>query len=464
MSADAPVVLFRADASPALGSGHVVRSLTLAMALAERGVASVFATRVGPGGLHERIRAAGHEVIALDDDPPLEALTATPWSASVQQRDLVQVRARGRARYDAVVVDHYGLDARWERGMRPTTGRVVALDDLADRAHDADVVVDHNWYGPHTAERYDGLVPPGCVQLLGPRYALLQPAYVHARAQRPPRAVPPRRVLVSFGGGDASGETEKVLEALLAPELAGLEVDVVVGRRRAVTPRLEAMVAERARTRLHVELPTLAQLLSVADLAVGASGSATWERMCLDVPAIVATTRSSQSGVTRALAEAGLTTWAGLQATTTPDRYRRLLLDAVGGDLPTPPALVDGLGAQRVVEALVPSPPSMLALRLAVLDDLPIFIGVDPGGADDGVGEDGSVVLDGPAAWRAGEARFVRDIADPAVALLVVTLRGVPVGRVRTRGPAETWVSLDRTVAGRGLHAQVAALRVGRGR
>ena len=439
--AEVRTALLRADAGARTGSGHVVRCLTLASALADRGVRCTFATRGGESSLADRIAGAGHGLIPLDLPEPEPA--PGPWSAEEQRADLDAVRAGAAGSFDLVVVDHYRLDADWERAARDLAARVVVVDDLDDRHRDADVLVDHNWYGPGADRRYTGRVPAGCRLLLGPRYALLQPAYAEARRTRREPACPPRRVLVSFGGTDPTGETEKVLTALQEPDLAALEVDVVVGTPRLVTDRLRALVDSRPGTRLHVQLPTLAPLLARADLALGAGGSATWERICLGTPALVTAPREDQAGVTRALAAAGLTTFAGLAADTTVRHYAALLRERLTAPRVVPPPLVDGLGAQRVAEALVPRHGAALTFTPATSDDLPTCLGVDLCGPP---GE--PRLLDGPGAWEQGAASFRRDTE--AGRRLVVRLGDLPVGWVRQAEDMLT-VALDDAVAGRGL-------------
>lgn len=412
-----PVVLVRADAGPRVGSGHLVRQLALADQLAARGADVVIVTTADD----PRITAAGHRSVTV---PEQEGVTGRPWPAAAQLADARATVERAGGAVAVVVVDHYGLDHVWEAEVRRIADRVVAVDDLAGRRREVDLLVDHNWYGAGSAGRYDGTVPEGCELLLGPRYALLHPAYAELRRSSAPAAVPPRRLLVSYGGTDPAGETRTVLEALRGrPGLDGVEV--VVGSPAAAGPGLEELVAAVPGAELHVALPSLAPSLQRADLALGASGTATWERICLQVPAIVTTTAPHQSGVTRALAEAGLTTWAGLVGEVGVEGYRALLDQAAAGALPVPPPLVDGYGAARVAHAVLPGDPSApddgLRLRLAGPADAPVVVARG----------------DDPREWIAAGNRFAADLVVPDVALVVVEVDGVPSAclRVAPDGP-----------------------------
>lgn len=456
MSSDTARVLVRADAGPRIGSGHLVRCLTLAGHLRDRGARVVVATRRPPRALADRITGEGHELLVVDHEVTDDVARRRPWPDTTLDRDATEVLSGLSEDVDAVVVDHYGLDARWESRIRERAARVVVVDDLADRDRDADVVVDQNWYGPETASRYDGRVSSGCLRLLGPRYALLQPEYATARRSRRPVAHPPRRVLVSYGGADVTGETSRAVEALAAPDLAHLEVDVVVGSPSRVTDAMESQVRARAATTLHVALPSLAPLLARSDLALGASGAATWERLCLRVPGLVTTTGHHQSGVTQALAQAGLTTWAGVGGELTVEDHRELVRRALRTPPPVPPDLVDGEGARRVADAVLPPARVTLTLESATEADLPVHLGPDPG-----VGASGGHVLVGPTVWDAAAASFARDLDDVDAGRAVVRQDDVAVASVRARRLDHqvelTWSLLD-VAAAQGLGPAVRTL------
>lgn len=394
--------------------GHLVRQLALARELAARGAAVVFVTRTA----EPRVEAAGFRCLALD----LPAPEATrPWAAGDQVADARATIALAGGAVDTVVVDSYGLDRTWESEVRAITGRIVAVDDLADRSREVDVVVDQNWYGAGSDARYDGVVPDGARRLIGPRHALLHHDYAAARRTSAPRQWPPRRVLVSFGGTDPGGETRAVVEALRGTGLE-LHVDVVVGTAAAATDELRAAVDALPGASLRVALPSLVPSLAAADLAFGASGTATWERMCLDVPAVVTTTAPHQSGVTRALAEAGFTTWAGLSGEVGAEGYRTLVAELLAEGPRLAPPLVDGHGAARVAAEVLPGPGER-TFRAAT-------------------GRDAAVEVargDDPEAWVAAAEQFAADLTDPSVDLLVAEVDGVPVDVVRRlRGGSPT--------------------------
>lgn len=434
-----PRAVVRADASASIGAGHVVRCLSLAGELQARGIEVAFVTRA-PDAIVERITETGvavHQLAA--EGPGAEQPPGALWSTEEQAADAAAVGRLLERPADVMIVDHYGLDHRWEQDAPAPV--VAVLDDLANRPHACALLVDHNWYGPRSGHRYDGLAD-GATLLLGPRYALLQPEYRALRADLD-HTWPPRRVLVSFGGTDATGETAKAVSALDDPTLA---VDVVIGSPDRVPAALAELVARTPTTRLHVAVPSLAPLLAAADLAIGASGSATWERICLDVPALVTTTSTHQSGVTAALHQHAMTDWLGLAANTTVDDYRSAVNALMSGRRPTVPPLVDGWGAARVatwLAARLGIEHPHLTVRPAAPEDRGTVIGLAAESSGDiTAGWDGGVFGD-PAEWFRETDAHVAAVGSSERPRWTIELAGCPVG-LALRAGEQLDVLLDR--------------------
>ena len=202
-------VVFRTDASLNIGTGHVIRCLTLAESLKKRGASCQFVCREIPGNLIDQIRRRGFEVHALpaeyfvDTDQLQAGKTGSKKSPHVTWLgidwavDAAQTKERvGGTLVDWIIVDHYALGERWEQKLRSICHKLMVIDDLGNRTHDCDVLLDQNWFGKETNSRYEGLTPANCKTLLGPRFALLNPEYAQLRELMPPRDGIVRRVLV----------------------------------------------------------------------------------------------------------------------------------------------------------------------------------------------------------------------------------------------------------------------------
>ena len=254
------------------------------------------------------------------------------------------------------MVDHYALGAAWETSVRSSARRIFAIDDLANRPHACDVLLDQN-HLPDGGSRYGGLLPEGCRTLIGPVYALLRPEYGEFRARLRPRRGPARRVLVFFGGTDPQNMTELALRVCSLPELRHLDLDIVCGSDPERRAWIETQAQARGGVTIHGPRPHLADLMATADLALGAGGSTTWERMCLGLPSLVITLADNQVAVADWLASEGLIRLVGDAASVTVEAVRDALVEALPHDqhlasIEKGMALSDGCGVARVVFAL----------------------------------------------------------------------------------------------------------------
>jgi len=194
-------ILIRTDSSVQIGTGHVMRCLTLADELRERGAEIVFVCRDFAGNL------CGY----TEGNLKHAAWLGADWQTDARQVE--EIIKDFNTHPDWLVVDHYALDERWERYLRSYVKKIMVIDDLADRPHDCDLLLDQNFY-ENLESRYDGLAPSGCKKLLGPKYALLRPEFREERKNLRKRDGYVKRIMIFFGGSDPTNETTKALEAV----------------------------------------------------------------------------------------------------------------------------------------------------------------------------------------------------------------------------------------------------------
>ncbi len=303
-------IAFRTDASLQIGTGHVMRCLTLADALRERGAQSTFICRPHAGHLLDLIQRRGHTAKALapaDDaftapaDPTHAKWLGTDWASDAAQTQ----QALGEQVVDWLVVDHYALDRRWEQTMRPHTRRIMAIDDLADRPHDCDLLLDQNL--GRQAKDYGGLLSRHTQTLIGPPYALLRPEFAQWRELSLHRRAQPqlKNLLITMGGVDQTNATGQVLDALTHCELpADLRITVVMGPTAPWLSQIQAQATAMPRpTQVLAGVSNMAQLMAESDLCIGAAGSTSWERCCLGLPAIQLVLADNQKEAALALTE-----------------------------------------------------------------------------------------------------------------------------------------------------------------
>jgi UDP-2,4-diacetamido-2,4,6-trideoxy-beta-L-altropyranose hydrolase len=298
-------ILIRADASVEIGSGHLMRCLTLADQLRDEGTEVAFICRDLPGGMFDFLRTRDYRFAKLP---------ATDADEVSQQTDAAETIAAARQMFpggvDWLVVDHYRLDAVWERLLRPYTKRLMVIDDLANRPHDCDLLLDQNYYRD-MERRYEGLVPAQCITLCGPKYVLLRPEFVKARREFRLRDGAVRRVLIFFGGSDATNQTRKALDAIKLIDKPDIYADVVVGAANPNRNEIESLCHEMPSVQYHCQVSNMAELIAAADIAVGAGGATTWERCALGLPALTVVFADNQLQTTLDLEQIGVTEFLG---------------------------------------------------------------------------------------------------------------------------------------------------------
>lgn len=353
-------VVFRTDSSSAIGSGHVMRCMTLAEALKSRDASVSFVCRELPGHLGAHIVTNGYPVHMVSTDRALAAATVHDEEYPARFDINWEDDARQTEKYlkqeepvDWLVVDHYGLDERWHEGMRPRVAHIMVVDDLADRMHDCDLLVDQNYYDD-LGLRYDRLVPEHCRRLLGPEYAMLRPEFAAARRQQRVRDGSINRILIFLGGADPQNVTQRAAEAIRAIRRPEIAVDIVIGAANPHAERLKTVCRLMSNCTYHYKVDNMAALMAAADLAIGAPGSATWERCCMGLPTIFIATARNEVAIAQAAEAVGIGSYLGMHYDVTPsmiaNEIRTLLADPLTMNAWSEKAasLVDGTGVDRV--------------------------------------------------------------------------------------------------------------------
>ena len=331
-------ILFLTDAGPQVGGGHVMRCLTLAGVLQDLGAQCAFMAS-----------PAVTSVVKAFAKPGMELIPCTPET---------MVEAACSVSSDAVVVDHYGLQASDETRLR--AGRLlIALDDAPGRAHDCDLLVD-SAIDRQPAD-YEPWVPKGSQIWTGPNFALVRPEFAAARrkvVERRDRDGDVRSILVSLGMTDVGGVTADVVEALLA---TGIEARIlaVVGSAAPSLPRLRELSAIHANLRVEVDVKAMAPVVGEADMAIGAGGSSTWERCCLGLPGITLVLAANQADMAARLDAHGVTKTLDVRLPDFAKRLTETVTDLVNDSaarrsMSAKGSLIcDGLGAERTARKIL---------------------------------------------------------------------------------------------------------------
>jgi UDP-2,4-diacetamido-2,4,6-trideoxy-beta-L-altropyranose hydrolase len=369
-------IAIRVDASRAMSLGHLTRCLTLADALKARGAEVVFLCAPSIENWRDMVALRGHTLSVL---PVIErnlnkdergAAAHADWLPWGWRADAEATLAALRGNVDWLIVDHYTLDARWEIVLRNGAAKIMVIDDLADRPHECDLLLDQNAQGPGK-DRYAALIPAAARRLIGPSYALLRPQFAAARGRVRDGSV--KRILVFMSAMDSKGATLRALEALLSSEaLRTIPVDVVIGAASPHVEAIKARAADHGRTKVHIDTEDMAALCAAADFAIGAGGVAALERCCVALPSMTLSIAANQEPGLAALAAAGVVRHLGRLEDVRQSQFatdlERLLIDeaSIAVLSKRAAALVDGRGAERCAATILGP---IVALRKATMED-----------------------------------------------------------------------------------------------
>lgn len=323
-------VIFRTDASITLGSGHVMRCLTLAHALQKIGAQCDFACRLTSGHLADVIRSQGFKVLPLPD------------VLSSQTADAIATLAQLTRDYVLLIVDHYALAADYCQLLRVRCRHIMQIDDLANRDYDCDLLLDQNLVAK-AEQRYSKWLPAHCKFLSGPRYALLREEFY-----QPGPAREPNRILIGFGGSDEQNLTALAIEAVDTLKLPGISADIVIGANNPWHADIKQLTANMPNMRLHIQCNYMAKLMRQARLMLGSGGASHWERCISALPGFVVTVAENQQATTAYLDQLGACVWLGHAAEISAELFAEQLCYYL-----SQPALLDRMG--QTASGLIPA-------------------------------------------------------------------------------------------------------------
>ncbi|TAN48245.1 MAG: UDP-2,4-diacetamido-2,4,6-trideoxy-beta-L-altropyranose hydrolase [Rhodospirillales bacterium] len=336
------LAVIRADASPDIGGGHVIRSMALAEGLQREGWEVTFACRA-PTMETVPFLSKRHGIASLET------------SAGEEPAELRNLFPKG---VDLLVVDHYERDYAFETALSGWARQRLVIEDLPGRCHDCEFLLDQNRVDAEILHR--PFLSSTCRILGGPNFALLRSGFSRQRFERLGSRFKHghlSRVIVLAGLTDSAGLLPTLIErtASLFPDVA---IDAVLGSHAGTLDQVLRMASDLGqRLSIHIEPPDVSELMAAADMMIGAAGSSCWEACSLGLPMLLVETAENQRPVIEALTGAGaaialgrandrssLRFVQGFEAAGDIDRRRSMAEAAFG--------LCDGLGAARVCLAM----------------------------------------------------------------------------------------------------------------
>jgi UDP-2,4-diacetamido-2,4,6-trideoxy-beta-L-altropyranose hydrolase len=308
-------ISIRVDASVAIGSGHVMRCLTLAGLLRGDGHSVGFICLTTKGNLIDMILERGYCVRVLKYGGNDTREVSEVFNSDADAEGTCGLLAADGYKTDMMIVDHYSIDYMWESRIAPYSRRIMVIDDLANRRHYCHLLLDQNFLS--NADSYKNLVPDFSRILVGTQYVLLKKEFFEFRKSLKPRDGVVKNILVFFGGTDPTHETLKVLDHLEQREYE-FSVTVVTGASNAMSQVIQERCVGLPRVEFCCQTSNMADLMLHADLCIGAVGATAWERCCLGLPSLTVVVADNQKKVAMALHDLGATVVLGDFATVTP--------------------------------------------------------------------------------------------------------------------------------------------------
>lgn len=355
--------IFRVDASTQIGSGHIMRCLTLADSLSKQGTCCEFICRDHAGNMINFIEERGYRVAKLPLNRDLDELSSNTsdeylsWLGADNIEDAentIRVIKDAREKPDWMIVDHYAIDHEWEKALRSVCKNIMVIDDLANRVHDCDVLLDQTF--GRVSKEYENLTPNKCKRLVGSQYALLRPEFSEMREYSLARRHKPKlkQLLITLGGVDKDNVILEVLESLQQSDLPlDCKIIIVMGFNApwflSVKEKTEEM---KWHTTLLIAVDNMAKIMSDSDLCIGAAGSTTWERCSLGLPTIMLKLAENQDKVIKELSYNNSIIWLQnpkeLRSIFKNNQIERLLYDLSSSSK----HITDGAGTKKIVNIL----------------------------------------------------------------------------------------------------------------
>ena len=377
--------VFRVDGSLQIGAGHISRCLTLAKALKKRGANCKFICRDHKNSLVKKIKNENFPVVKLVNHKKIKStqnikninLKYRGWIGSSWKKDANQtINALNKEKIDWLIVDHYGIDELWEKKLQPHVKNIMVIDDLANRNHFCNLLLDQNLVA-NFKTRYNNLLPRHCTTLLGPRFALLQEDYKNLHSIASSRIGPTKHILVYFGSTIQNNLAKLTLSAFLKLNRKDITLDIVISSKSSQKKKIKKFLKKNKHVKIHTDLTSLAPLMLKADLAIGACGVTSWERCCLGLPSIVITMADHQKPIAKELHKQKLINWIGHYNLITNKEIHQALNKHIDQNFKTwsntCKDITDGKGAEKVASILTLNSKTKLKTRFATLEDKELF-------------------------------------------------------------------------------------------
>ena len=340
-------IFIRVDSSTKIGYGHFIRCMALADTL-QKNFKINFISRSLEGSLISDIQDKRFGIFRFYSN-------SEKINEKNDAQKTISLIKKHSGQKNILIIDNYQLSKKWETYVKPFVHKLIAIDDLPNRSHNCDLLIDQNL---HTKVNglYKGLIPSNCIKLIGPKFSMIRKKFRMLKKSVKPRTFPIKKILVSFGGSDIENQTLITLNSIKKMNRK-INVDVVVGRANKCKKTLKIFCNRNNRFTYHEQIDNIADLMLSSDLSIGSSGSTTWERCSLGLPAIVSISSNDQRDIANSLSQKKCIINLGDVKKLKESSYINAITNLKKNDLrnmsKNSMSLVDGNGTQRILKHIL---------------------------------------------------------------------------------------------------------------
>jgi len=273
-------ILFRADSSSTIGTGHIMRDLVLAKQYPTANI--IFATQNLDGNINNKIIEAGYKLEILSSNELKEL------------DDLIKKRS-----INMIIIDHYDIDYKFEKQLSTLNSQlsIMALDDTYEK-HYCDILLNHNISADK--KKYKGLVPKDCELRCGSKYTLLRDEFIQAKTQK--RKIRQKKksktIFIAMGGADHSNiniDILKVIKQVRKSYKHDIQVNIATTNANNNLDRLKKYCKDKKWINLYINSNEIAKLMIKSDFAIVTPSVTVNEVYYLQLPMIAIKTADNQT-------------------------------------------------------------------------------------------------------------------------------------------------------------------------
>lgn len=241
-------ILFRADSSSFIGTGHIMRDLVLAKQYKSENI--IFAVRELDGNINYKIDEEGYTKFVL------------------QTNDFEELDKKIKdLNIDMLVIDHYEINYDFEKRLKEENKnlKIFVFDDTYEK-HYCDILLNHNISADK--KKYKGKVPKNCELRCGAKYTLLRDEFIKEKKKLKRKNVKSKvkTIFLAMGGSDAFGYNLQILKKL--EKYKNIKVIVATTTANKNIDTLRRYTFKNKWVKLHINSNKIAKLMGKSSFCI----------------------------------------------------------------------------------------------------------------------------------------------------------------------------------------------------